>query len=203
MKLLLSILSVLLVVETGTLIYMQVNPKVETVIQREVNEIEVEVPVYKEIEKIVEVEKVVEVEKIVEVEVEPQYTYNITSAEREMLARLVYREANIESLECQKAVVSVVINRLNSGYWGNTLKDVIYAPNQFTPAGLIWQTTPTEKNYQAVDEVLKDGVTLPPYVLYFRADFHFDWNGYNPYIQIDKTYFGYTDKDKTRFNQDT
>lgn len=198
MKILLRILIALVIVETYALIYMQVNPTVKTIIQREVSEIEVEVPVYKEVEKIVEVEKVVEieVEKIVEIEVEQQYTYNITSAEREMLARLVYREANIESLECQKAVVSVVINRLHSGYWGNTIKQVIYAPGQFTPADLIWQTTPTEKNYQAVDEVIKNGVTLPTYVLYFRADYHFDWNGYKPYAQIDKTFFGYMEKDK-------
>jgi hypothetical protein len=187
------------------LVYVQDNPKVETVIKKEVNEIEVEVPVYKEVEKIVEVEveKIVEVEKVIEVEVEPQYTYNITSAEREMLARLVYREANVESLECQKAVVSVVINRLHSGYWGDTLKKVIYAPNQFSPANLIKETTPTEKNYQAVDEVLKNGVTLPPYVLYFRANYHFDWSGYKPYAQIDKTFFGYMEKDKNKYIGDT
>ena len=69
----------------------------------------------KELEKdIVEKEK----EVIVEVEKEPTYTHNITHAEREMLARLVYREANIESLECQMAVVSVVINRWQDGRWG-------------------------------------------------------------------------------------
>ena len=180
MKILLRIMAVLLVLETYILIYVQANPTVETIIQREINE--------------VEVEKIVEVEKVVEVE--PQYTYHITSAEREMLARLVYREANVESIECQKAVVSVVINRLHSGDWGNTLKHVIDAPNQFSPADLLWQTTPTEKNYQAVDEVLKDGVTLPSYVLYFRADYHFNWNGYKPYTQIDKTFFGYMVKDK-------
>ena len=101
MKILLRIMAVLLVLETYILIYVQANPTVETIIQREINE--------------VEVEKIVEVEKVVEVE--PQYTYHITSAEREMLARLVYREANVESIECQKAVVSVVINRLHSGDW--------------------------------------------------------------------------------------
>lgn len=195
MKILLRIVTALLVVETCVIIYISANPKVETIIQREINEIEVEVPVYKEVEKIVEVEKVVETE--------PQYAYNITSAEREMLARLVYREANTESLECQKAIVSVVINRLHSGYWGDALKSVIYAKNQFTPADLIWQTTPTEKNYQAVDEVLKNGVTLPRYILYFRAEHHFDWPGYKPYTHIDKTFFGYMEKDKNKYIGDT
>lgn len=148
----------------------------------------------KEIEK----EVVVEVEKevIVEVVKEPTYAYNITSAEREMLARLVYREANIESLECQMAVVSVVINRWQDGRWGDTLEEVIYSPYQFTPANLLYQTTPTELNYTAVDLVLHNGCVLPPYILYFRADHHFNWEEYKPYTQIDYTCFGYFVADK-------
>ena len=147
----------------------------------------------KEVEKeiIVEVEK----EVIVEVVKEPIYTYNITSAEREMLARLVYREANTESLECQMAIVSVVINRWQDGRWGNTLTDVIYAPYQFTPANLLYDTTPTELNYTAVDLVLQNGCTLSPYVMFFRAGHHFDWDGYKPYTQIDYTCFGYFEGD--------
>lgn len=58
---------------------------------------------------------------------ESKYAYDITSVEREMLARLVYREANTESIECQEAIVSVVINRWQDGRWGNTLKEVVYA----------------------------------------------------------------------------
>lgn len=147
----------------------------------------------KEIEKEVVVE--VEKETIIEVVKEPTYAYNITSAEREMLARLVYREANTENLECQMAVVSVIINRWQDGRWGDTIADVIYAPNQFTPATLLYQTTPTELNYTAVDLVLQNGCTLLPYVMFFRADYHFDWDGYKPYTQIDYTCFGYFEGD--------
>ena len=146
------------------------------------------------IEKIVEVEKEVIVEK--EVFVAPTYKYNITSVEREILARLVYLEGNVESLECQAAIVSVVINRWQNGRWGNTLRDVIYYQNQFTPSGLIYKTTPTEINYKAVDLVLQNGCTIPPYCMYFRADYHFDWKGYEPYTKIDKTCFGYFEVDK-------
>lgn len=66
--------------------------------------------------QIVEIEK----EKIVTVEKESAYKYNISSVERETLARLVYLEANTESLECQSAIASVVVNRLESGDWGET-----------------------------------------------------------------------------------
>ena len=153
--------------------------------------------VNQEPEVIIEEVKIVEKVPVeVEIEVEPTYVYNITSEEREMIARLVYREANIESLECQKAVVSTVINRWLSGYWGETIKDVIYAKKQFTPAKLLYKTTPNQVNYEAVDYVLKNGCTIPNYVMYFRADKHFSWNGYCAYTQIDKTYFGYMEKDK-------
>ena len=47
-----------------------------------------------------------------------------------------------------------------------------------------------------VDLVLKNGCTLPPYCMYFRADYHFDWDGYKPYTQIDCTCFGYFVTDK-------
>jgi hypothetical protein len=139
-----------------------------------------------------------EPQEIIQVEtVEPiTYKYNLTPDQSEMLARLVYLEGNTESLACQKGIVSVIINRLNSGYWGNTLRSVIYAKNQFTPAKRIPYVTPNSTNYEAVDHVLRYGVTLPTYVLYFRANHHHRWSGYRWYIQIDKTYFGYMAKDK-------
>ena len=143
-----------------------------------------------------EIIREVKQEVIVEVEKQPLYAYNITSMEREMLARLVHREANTESLECQMAIVSVVINRWQDGRWGETIEDVIYSPNQFTPANLLYKTTPTELNYTAVDLVLQNGCTLSPYVMFFRADHHFDWEGYKPYAQIDYTCFGYFEADR-------
>lgn len=148
--------------------------------------------------KEVEKEVIIEVEKeiVVEVVKEPTYAYNITSAEREMLARLVYLEANTESLECQMAIVSVVINRLIDGRWGDTLEEVVYFPYQFTPSNLICKTTPMELNYTAVDLVIQNGCILPPHCMYFRADHHFDWEGYKPYTQIDTTCFGYFVADK-------
>ena len=138
--------------------------------------------------------EVVQVEAIEEVE--PTYAYSISAEDREMLARLVFLEGNVESLDCQKAIVSVVINRWQSGYWGSYLSDVVYAKNQFTPAKRIPYVTPTATNYEAVDHVLKYGVTVPTYVLYFRANYHHRWRGYHGYVQIDKTYFGYMAKDK-------
>ena len=147
-----------------------------------------------EIIKEVEVEK----EKIVEVEKEPTYKYSISSVEREMLARLVYLEANTQNIECQEAVASVVINRWLSGQWGSTIASVIYSRYQFSPSGLIYKTTPTETNYVAVDYVLKNGSILLKYCMYFRSEYCFSdvWDGYARYTQIGNMYFGYFLKDK-------
>lgn len=141
--------------------------------------------------------KEVEKEKIVDIEKE-SYEYNISSVEREMLARLVYLEANTESLGCQMAVASVVINRWQNGLWGDTIASVIYYPYQFSPSGLIHKTTPTETNYAAVDNVLRGGSILPSYVMYFRADWGFSkvWDGYAEYEKIDDVCFGYFLADK-------
>ena len=124
---------------------------------------------------------------------EPTMYYSVTTEERLLIAQLVYREANTESLECQKAIVSVLFNRLACGKWGDTIEEVIYYKNAFTPAtaGLLEGVTPTKTNYEAVDFVLKNGPTLPTYVRYFRANYHHKWTGYTGYIAIDHTYFGY------------
>lgn len=112
--------------------------------------------------------------------------------DRELLAKLLYNEGRGESIECQRAIVSVVINRLNSGYWGDTIKEVVYARNQFEPVsrGLIDRTKPLQTQYDAIDYVLEHGTTIPSWVLYFRASYHFDWSGYTKYKSISNTYFG-------------
>ena len=174
------------------IICMITSPK--EVIEKEVEVTkEVEVPVIVEVAK--EVETIKEVMVEVPIEIEP--TYTISSEEREMLARLVFLEANTESLECQKAIVSTIINRWQYGHWGDTLKDVVYAQDQFTPSGHIWKTTPNETNYEAVDAVIRDGITIPEYVMYFRLDWGFSnvWDGYVEYAKIDNVCFGYFTKD--------
>ena len=54
---------------------------------------------------------------------------------RELFARLIQCEAGEEPYEGQVAVGAVVMNRVRSGAYPNTVKGVIYASGQFTPAG--------------------------------------------------------------------
>lgn len=127
--------------------------------------------------------------------------YEITEEERYLLAELAHSEASICSEECQRDVISVVFNRLESGMWCKdmngdnriTVYDIIYYPNAFTPAtnGTIDRHEPTDKDYRAVDYVVKNGPTVPTQVRYFRTDYDFNWDGYENYKVIDNMYFGY------------
>ena len=128
---------------------------------------------------------------------EKEMAYKITEEERDILAKLVYLEARGESVECQRAVVSVVLNRVNSPYWGTTIEKVVYSKNQFTPAKYINKTIANEECYASVDYVLENGCTVPEYVLYFRADYFFSWA--SKYEKIDQTCFSYIEKDKKNF----
>jgi spore germination cell wall hydrolase CwlJ-like protein len=58
----------------------------------------------------------------------------VSEEEEELFAALVYCEAGGESYETQFAVASVVVNRINSSRYPDSLVDVIYQKNQFSPA---------------------------------------------------------------------
>lgn len=57
-----------------------------------------------------------------------------SASEEELLAALIYCEAGGESYKAQVAVGSVVVNRIRSGSFPNSMSGVIYQSGQFTPA---------------------------------------------------------------------
>lgn len=128
---------------------------------------------------------------------QPQYfeKHNISLTDDEIyaLATLVFLEGGAESYDCQRAICGVILNRMV--LTDSSLYDVIYAPNQFTPAELIPYKQPSKESLQAVKDVLYNGSIIPKYVTYFRADYYFDWC--IPYICYDQTYFSYSEKYKT------
>ena len=125
--------------------------------------------------------------------------YDLTQEEKDMLVKLVYLESRGEPYEGKKAVASIVMNRVESPYWGSDVETIIFAKRQFSPASKINTTTIGTDNVwlecvNAVEDVLQNGSTLPPYVLYFRADYYF--KGKEQYTNIGNHYFSYTSKDK-------
>lgn len=122
---------------------------------------------------------------------EPEPYYEVTDYERELLERLVYHEGNTESLECQKAIASVVFNRLYDEYdrFGSSIEEVIYAPSQFTVASYLFTDEPTETNKEAVDWVIWNGPSIDEKIQFFRSKYYFSW--VEPAMNIDNTYFSY------------
>lgn len=75
----------------------------------------------------------------------------------ETLARLVWLEARGEPFEGQVAVVEVVLNRVLSPAFPDTVEEVVYQcepVTQFSPAAHIPTTTPEETQYRAVAEAV-------------------------------------------------
>ena len=65
-------------------------------------------------------------------------SYNVPSADQELLAALIFCEAGNQPYEGQVAVGAVVMNRVRSGSYPNSIREVIYQSGQFTPAMTGW-----------------------------------------------------------------
>lgn len=100
----------------------------------------------------------------------------VTFAEgdRYLLANLIYCEAGGEPYVGQVAVGSVVINRMLSSRYPDTMVGVIYQNKQFSPVGngrlalALANNKATASCYKAADEAMK-GMTNVGHCLYFRT----------------------------------
>ena len=57
---------------------------------------------------------------------------SLSDADINLMAAVMTLECGSESYEGQLAVANVILNRLQSGAWGNTISSVVYAANQFS-----------------------------------------------------------------------
>ncbi|GFR37630.1 hypothetical protein PRECH8_09260 [Insulibacter thermoxylanivorax] len=75
-----------------------------------------------------------------------------SESELELLAKITMVEAGYEPYEGQLAVANVILNRVRDPRFPDTIRDVIYAPNQFPPAhnGLLDKAEPNESVWKAV-----------------------------------------------------
>lgn len=136
--------------------------------------------------------------KLLEVEIP---TYEFTDAEIYLLAQCVEAEAGYDDLS-QKYVTQVILNRLHSGKFPNTIVDVIYqrvnGVPQFSVAwnGAIEREVKTETLLN-VYSVLVHGTDLPQYVLYFYSDkVTGNWvNNLATYTTVSGTVFAYVKED--------
>lgn len=87
--------------------------------------------------------------------------------EIEKLYRIVMAEAGTQGSYGQQLVTSVIINRMNSERYPDTLEGVITQKHQFQPVsnGKFYTVKPTEEVIIAVDKVIEEGVITD--ALYF------------------------------------
>lgn len=101
---------------------------------------------------------------------EPRYPdIHLTSEERQLLARVIWVEAQGESEEGQQAVAEVVLNRMASSDFGNTLKGVIYGEGQFRSVPYLETAEPHQAQYEAIERAIYGPYVLPENVVYFAT----------------------------------
>lgn len=99
---------------------------------------------------------------------------NFAESDRYLLANLIYCEAGAEPYSGQVAVGSVVINRVLSSVYPDTVTGVIYQSGQFSPVAsgrlalALTEGRATASCYQAADEVMS-GTTNVGNCVYFRT----------------------------------
>lgn len=84
---------------------------------------------------------------------------DVSESDEYLLAALVYCESGNQSYEGQLAVANVVLNRVRSSQFPNTISEVIYQSGQFGPASSgklaqVLKTGPTETAKQAAKDAL-------------------------------------------------
>lgn len=104
------------------------------------------------------------------VEVECRYPdVELTYEEKVLLARMVWVEAQGESAEGQQAVAEVVLNRLVSEDFPDTIKGVIYSEGQFRSTPKLGEAVPSQAQFEAVEQALEGPYVLPIDVVFFAT----------------------------------
>ena len=98
-----------------------------------------------------------------------RYSSDITKEERELLYRITAAEALGEPFEGKVAVVNVIMNRVKSDNFPDTIHEVVYQRGQFSPVGngSINTTAVDLEVKQAVQAALKGHQVVGEDVLYF------------------------------------
>jgi len=98
----------------------------------------------------------------------PEIKIGNSEYEKDLLARLVRAEANGEPLEGKIAVACVVLNRVESSAFPDTIRDVIYQQGQFQPVRNGEINKPAdEESIKAVTAALAERRTTAGSSLYF------------------------------------
>lgn len=122
------------------------------------------------------------------------WTFQLSSDEIYLLATAIHLEGGIESSRCQKYIGSVILNRMIAS--GQSLTQVLYAENQFSVAGQLASSHPTDLQIAIAMDLVIHGTVLPECVTFFRAHKYHDRTTVDTsfvknYTCVDHTYFSH------------
>lgn len=92
---------------------------------------------------------------------------NLTDDEKYLMAKIIWLEARGESFQGQQAIAEIILNRLVSDRFPNTIRDVIYAEGQFSTTKFLDTAKPGEIQYKAIECALNRHSVLPMDVYFF------------------------------------
>src|SRR5690606_178805 len=101
----------------------------------------------------------------------PANHLGLSQTDLQYMANAVYGEARGEPYEGQVAVAAVILNRMKSSSFPNTIYGVIFEPRAFTAVadGQIW-LTPNESAMRAVRDALNGWDPTGGCIYYFNPD---------------------------------
>lgn len=117
-------------------------------------------------------------------ETEEKY-YPLSEHERDKIERVIMASCGDFSLEMTKANAQVILDRLQSKKFGNSVDEVLDAPKQFEKPS---QATPNSKVKQAVSEVFDKGERVSKTKLYYYVNPNYsyvsksDWKKGKTYV---------------------
>lgn len=116
-------------------------------------------------------------------------TYELTDEEYDLLARVVTAEAENQGFEAQYLIACVVMNRVASDEFPDSVSEVIWQKNQFSSMwnGRYDRSVTTDSCYEAVQYMIEYGNELPEDVLFFTSCGYLP--GTEPYMQVNDMYF--------------
>lgn len=87
-----------------------------------------------------------------------RYRVNLDAASRRILERIVEAEAGDQDVAGRQMVANVILNRLQSSKFPDTVRGVVFAHRQFSPVsnGSYYRVTVSDTTKRAVEKALKE-----------------------------------------------
>ena len=81
-----------------------------------------------------------------------------TNAALNCMAIAIYAEAHTQSIEAKQSVAQVILNRMRSGRFGNTICDIVYSKGQFHG---VWDVAEGRHEWPTQEDLLREKLVAP------------------------------------------